>query len=42
MILTLLPCTVKALFHHAIKPMLHFRVVPSVQIHPLGCIYAAR
>ena len=33
---------VKALFHHATKPMLHFRVVPSVQIHPLGRKYAAR
>ena len=32
---------VKALFHHATKPMLHFRVVPSVQIHPLGRKYAA-
>ena len=42
MILTLLPCTVKALFHRAIEPMLHFRVVRSVQIHPVGHQYAAR
>jgi hypothetical protein len=36
MILTLLPCTVKALFHRAIEPMLHFRFVRSEQIHPMG------
>ena len=33
---------VKALFHHAIEPMLHFEFVRSVQIHPLGHKYAAR
>jgi hypothetical protein len=33
---------VKALFHHAIEPMLHFHFVRSVQIHPLGRKYAAR
>ena len=33
---------VKALFHRAIEPMLHFRVVRSVQIHPVGHQYAAR
>ena len=32
---------VKALFHHAIEPMLHFHFVRSVQIHPLGRKYAA-
>jgi len=32
---------VKALFHHAIEPMLHFRFVRSVQIHPMGRKYAA-
>jgi hypothetical protein len=32
----------KALFHHAIEPMLHFHFVRSVQIHPLGRKYAAR
>ena len=32
---------VKAPFHHPTEPMLHFRVVPSVQIHPLGCKHAA-
>jgi hypothetical protein len=42
MSLTLLPCTVKALFHRAIEPMLHFHFVHSLQIHPLGHKYAAR
>ena len=32
----------KALFHHPNEPMLHFPFVRSVQIHPLGCKYAAR
>ena len=31
---------VKALFRHAIEPMLHFHFVRSVQIHPLGRKYA--
>ena len=33
------PC-VKAPFHHAIEPVLHFHFVRSVQIHPLGRKYA--
>ena len=33
---------VKALFHHAIEPMLHVDFVRSVQIRPLGRKYAAR
>ena len=33
---------VKALFHPATKPMLHFPFVRSVQIHPVGHQYAAR
>jgi hypothetical protein len=33
---------VKALFHHPTEPMLHFHLVRSVQIHPLGRNYAAR
>jgi hypothetical protein len=32
---------VKALFHHAIVPMLHVDFVRFVQIHPLGRKYAA-
>jgi hypothetical protein len=33
---------VKAPFHHPKEPMLHFRFVRSVQIHPVGRKYAAR
>ena len=36
------PPGVKALFHPATKPMLHFPFVRSVQIHPVGHQYAAR
>ena len=33
---------VKALFRRPIEPMLQFRLVRSMQIHPLGRKYAAR
>jgi hypothetical protein len=42
MSLTLLPCTVKAIFHRPIEPMLHFHFVRSEQIYPVGRKYAAR
>ena len=32
---------VKAPFHHPKEPIVHFRFVRSVQIHPLGSKYAA-
>jgi hypothetical protein len=32
---------VKAPFHHPMGPILHFRFVRSVQVHPVGRKYAA-